>query len=222
MPTSPVRTGRERCIRASAVFWFLSGIRIRAFVTLPIKAIDLNALAVKQWPSLGVQTKNRKHATTYLLNIPDLLDVVREWDEEVRTVLPGDALWFAHLVPETNMIDTSRPKVGKYRTTRARKDLQDWLTRVGLQYHSPHMFRHGNAVYSLMQCQDVADFKAVSQNLMHANLSVTDGVYGMLSDDDVGQRIGALGQTGTTTDLNALAAIAKRILDQENASKENK
>jgi len=29
---------------------------------------------------------------------------------------------------------------------------------------------------------------------MHANLTVTDGVYGILSDTDVIQRIGALGK----------------------------
>jgi hypothetical protein len=31
-------------------------------------------------------------------------------------------------------------------------------------------------------------------NLMHSNLSITDGVYGVLSTADVGQRIGGLGR----------------------------
>jgi hypothetical protein len=41
----------------------------------------------------------------------------------------------------------------------------------------------------------------VSQNLMHANLSITDGVYGMVSDDDVGVRINGMRQSGMPSDL---------------------
>ena len=37
--------------------------------------------------------------------------------------------------------------------------------------------------------KDVAALKAVSQNLMHENLTVTDGVYGVLSDTDVRRQI---------------------------------
>ena len=43
----------------------------------------------------------------------------------------------------------------------------------------------------------------------------------MLSDDDVAKRINDLAQTGSNADLNALASIAKRILDQIKASKDN-
>lgn len=56
---------------------------------------------------------------------------------------------------------------------------------------------------------------------MHSNISITDEVYGMLSDDDVAKRINDLAQTGSNADLNALASIAKRILDQIKASKDN-
>ncbi len=39
----------------------------------------------------------------------------------------------------------------------------------------------------------MADYKAVSQNLMHANLGITDSIYAMLSDADVSSRIANLG-----------------------------
>ncbi len=78
--------------------------------------------------------------------------------------------------------------------SRARRHLHDWLSRVGLPYHSPHKFRHGHAVYALKLTQTVGDLKAVSQNLMHANLSITDGVYGILSADDTRERITRLTQ----------------------------
>jgi hypothetical protein len=40
----------------------------------------------------------------------------------------------------------------------------------------------------------VAALKAVSQNLIHENLSITDGVYGILSDVDVRSQIAMLGE----------------------------
>jgi len=143
---------------------------------------------------LGVKTKFQKHATTYLLDIPDLLEVVKKWDDEVRAVLQSKGFWFAPISPETGEIDPTISKVGYHRNVRARKDIKAFLKSANLPYHSPHKFRHGNAVYCLKLAKDVHDLKAISQNLMHANLSVTDGVYGILSDNDVTRRIGALGK----------------------------
>jgi site-specific recombinase XerC len=184
---------RERRIQAAAVFWYLSGIRIKAFVTLPIKAINLNDFSIKQWPALGVATKNQKHATTYMLNIPELLPIVQRWDQEVRSHYSDNALWFAPLSPETGCFDASIQTIGRYRDTRARKDLQAFLNRVELIYHSPHKFRHGQAVYAIKQAQTVGELKAVSQNMTHSNLSTTDGIYGVLSPDDVKNKIINLG-----------------------------
>ncbi len=73
---APVKNIEERRIRAAACFWFLSGIRIGAFVTLPISAVNLSRLSVKQWPELGVHTKFGKRATTYMLDIPELHSVM--------------------------------------------------------------------------------------------------------------------------------------------------
>ncbi len=39
----------------------------------------------------------------------------------------------------------------------------------------------------------MADLKAVSQNLMHGNVGVTDGIYTILSDQDRRERIRGLG-----------------------------
>ncbi len=55
---------------------YLSGMRAGAFGSLSIACVDLPNRTIKQWPSLGVQTKNGKSATTYLLDMPELLVVV--------------------------------------------------------------------------------------------------------------------------------------------------
>jgi hypothetical protein len=72
-----------------------------------------------------------------------------------------------------------------------------------LPYQFPHEFRHGNAVYSLKNAKDVSALKAVSQNLMHANLSITDGVYGILSENDVQKQIRNLGKQLATSKASA-------------------
>jgi tRNA A37 threonylcarbamoyladenosine synthetase subunit TsaC/SUA5/YrdC len=46
----------------------------------------------------------------------------------------------------------------------------------------------------LKLAKDIAELKAVSQNLMQANISNTDGVYGLLSEMDVKSQIQRLGQ----------------------------
>ena len=81
----------------------------------------------------------------------------------------------------------------------------------------PHKFRHGNAVYSLKMAKDIQALKAVSQNLMHSNISITDGVYGILSDNDVKGQISMLGQSMVSKgerDIEELKIMARKLLDK--------
>ena len=80
--------------QAAAAFLFLSGMRAGAFTILPISAIDLPNMSIKQWPELGVKTKNGKRATTYLLPIPELLGMVEKWDSIVRPALTSTSPWY--------------------------------------------------------------------------------------------------------------------------------
>ncbi|MGD9092122.1 MAG: hypothetical protein PVF74_04715, partial [Anaerolineales bacterium] len=122
--SAPVNTTVERRIRAAAEFWYLSGIRIGAFNSLPILAVDISKIMVMQHPNLGVRTKNGKYDTTYLLPIPELLDVVRQWDEEVRAILPETGFGFAPLSPDTGEIDTNCKEIGEHRPNLARRNLR--------------------------------------------------------------------------------------------------
>ena len=217
LANSPVSTLREQRIRAAAVFWYLSGIRVGAFVSLPIKAVDLEALEVKQWPSLGVKTKFRKHATTFLLNIPDLLAVVKSWDRLVGSTLSPEDLWFPAIDPETSLLKQATNKsIGAERHTRARKDLNEWTNKLGLPYFSPHKFRHGHAVYALENALTVADLKAISLNLMHSDLKITDGIYAILSKENVKHRITTLGQNGLgdKAELGQIVNLLNQLKDK--------
>ncbi len=199
MAKAPVYSMRDERIRAAAVLWFLSGIRIGAFVTLPIKAVNLKNNEIYQWPALGVHTKFGKRATTYLLNIPDLIEVVKKWDEKVRANLDEDNYWFAPLSQETGYFDRTIKDAGSSRVSRAYKDLKDWLERVGLPFHSPHKFRHGYAVYGIKHATTLTQLKAISQNMMHSSVAITDGIYGGLSFDDVKRQLDSLTSDNSIT-----------------------
>ena len=49
-------------------------------------------------------------------------------------------------------------------------------------------------------------------NLMHSNLSITDGVYGVLSTADVGQRIAVLGRQPSTGQVLPLDLVDQLIV----------
>jgi len=66
------------------------------------------------------------------------------------------------------------------------------ITVAGLPYKSAHKFRHGHAVYGLQHAQTMADYKAVSMNLMHGDIKITDEIYAPILSDEVQQRINRL------------------------------
>ncbi len=163
-----------------------------AFVSLPIQAVDIPNRKDVQYPNLGVRTKNRKFGITYLLDIPDLLRVVQDWDSEIRSILPLNGFWFAPLSPEPGKIDPSIVSIGEHRSTLARKNIKAWIESNGLPYHSPHKFRHGHIHYGLEHSKDIEDYKAVSLNVMHSSMKITDEFYSNINDREIKNRISEL------------------------------
>lgn len=72
------------------------------------------------------------------------------------------------------------------------EDIRLICKKAGIPYLSPHKLRHGHTVYALKRAQNVAQLKAVSQNIMHKSLVTTDQIYGNLVNDDVQDIIAAL------------------------------
>ena len=198
--------------QAAAAMLFLSGMRAKAFVTLPTAAIDLDKLAIRQWPELGVQTKNSKKANTFLLNLPELLEPVKRWDKMVRSALPDTASWYTPIAHYWGEQRFSITPPGKNRSTALAKRLKLLFLLVDLEVKSPHKFRHGHAVYGLLHAQTMADYKAVSMNLMHESIEITDSIYAPLVSSDVQDRIHGL--TNTTSDKSP--TIPDLLIHQEN------
>jgi len=139
-------------------------MRLAAFVSLPLQAVDITNGRVIQYPSLRVRTENRKFGITYLLEIHEFLKVVQEWDDEIRSIFPSNGFWFAPLSPESGKIDPNVVSIVEHRETLARRNIKTWLEYVGLPDHSPHKFRHGHIHYGLSYTKDITDFNAISMN----------------------------------------------------------
>ncbi|MBI2331334.1 MAG: hypothetical protein HYU84_04080, partial [Chloroflexi bacterium] len=213
--SAPVLTLWERRARAGLVRLYLSGERIGAFVSSVVDLIDIPHRVVSQDPALGVRTKNSKAAKTYLLDIPVLLKVVQDWDNEVR---PFGGLWFASFSSVTGEITSSR-HAGIHRHNLARRDFKRWLTSVDLPYHSPHACRYGHIHYGLKRSKNIADFKAVSMNVMHSSIQITDRVYSVLGDSEVMERISSFVDHPEQLGDNELLSMFKQFLEW---SKQNK
>ena len=193
--------------QAAAAMLYLSGMRISAFTTLPISALNLAERSVRQWPELGVLTKNAKRATTYLLPIPELLAVVRAWDELVRSKLPATAPWYTPIKHTWGDQRFSTKAPGKNRHQALGKRLHRLFELADLPYKSAHKFRHGHAVYGLQNAQTMADYKAVSMNLMHHDIEITDSIYAPILSDEIKERIAGLPSNLSNLPNDELAGI---------------
>lgn len=214
--SAPVETLLERRAKASAVFMYLSGMRIGAFVSMPIQAVDIKGLTVLQYPNLGVRTKNNISAKTFLWDIPELLEVVQDWDNEVRSILPPNGLWFAPFSYRSRKIDPAVTIVGDHRHDLARKNIRVWLEAVGLTYHTPHKFRHGHILYGAARAKSFADFKVISQNVMHASTKITDEIYSNHKENEVQKRMIAMGNRTKSKNQNDYELFQKFLEWQRN------
>ncbi len=208
-------------IRNKAVmcFAFLSGARADAIASAPISSINLDKREFSQLTELGVRTKNSKSAITYLLNIPELLSAVREWDDIVRKSLPSTGLWFSPLESKWGAYTFSQKSAGIHRASALVDQFRTFYEKVGMadQYKSPHKYRHGFAVFALSNCRSMADYQAVSRNLMHSSLTVTDKIYAVIEREDRKKRIDNISQIYMPTFDDELVNHLSKICPEDRA-----
>ena len=85
----------------------------------------------------------------------------------------------------------------------ATRSLKTWLTNSGQDYHSPHKFRHGHIHYGLERCKTQADFKAISENVLHESTSTTDQYYSNHGDQELKNRIDQIGGNNKKSSANS-------------------
>jgi len=91
---------------------------------------------------------------------------------------------------------------------------QAWLKSINLSYHSPHKFRHRHIQYGLAQAKSIADYKAISLNILHSSVEITDQTYSNINDDEVKNRISGLGKNQADKDQDIIEQI-KKLLEQQ-------
>ena len=162
--------------RAQATFCLqaISGARAHAICTLPLKAIDLDGLWMRQDPRLGVWTKNDARATTCLMNIPELLEPVRSWFEFLAKQVGPNGLFFNPFDRDANgLVLTERP-AGDNRVSALMGDYKDLCAVSSIPYRGTHGLRRFHIGFILMRCKDIEDFQALLHNVMHKSLSTTE------------------------------------------------
>jgi len=71
----------------------------------------------------------------------------------------------------------------------------------------------------LKTAKDISALKAVSQNLIHENVSITDGIYGVFSQNNVRKQILALGDNINVLDESDLELLASLLMKHINKGK---
>ncbi len=205
-------TLRKKRDQAAMAFMFVSGIRAGAFISLPADCVDVKNRRVYQVPARGVRTKNDKAAITSMLPIPELIKVVDEWDRNVRENAPAGSAWYAHLNPRGGgFCSRSEEEISDGRSKILARGMKIICDMAGIRYLSPHKERHGHAVFALQHVRDMAGLKAVSMNLMHSSVAITDGVYGTLTNDDAHEIIEGLSPDSKTGSGDG--ELLKKLLD---------
>lgn len=205
-------TLRQERAKAGACMLFLSGMRAEALASLPISCVDLENNQIMQLPELGVRTKNSKAAITYLLDIPELLDVVRSWDRRVRS-LPPSALWYSTITRDSMRL-TVTTRAFNERHHVIGEDMKLICDLAGISYLSPHKLRHGHIVYARNLAHDMAQLKAISQNVMHSTVMITDQVYSALTDNQVQRTISSLGQRSSGSREEMITQLIEMLKSQ--------
>lgn len=189
----PHTTDIEKRDRALIAFTILTGMRDRAIVSLNIKHVDCIRRLVIQDPR-EVDTKFSKRIDTFFFPIrEDVVQIVLNWIDYLKTVKLYSTT--APLFPKTHIQQDEHLSFAAqgisqhhWKSTQAVRDIfRKAFHDAGLNYYSPHSFRHTLVHYGQEICQTPEQFKAWSQNLGHDSTLTTFTSYGTLSQHRQGE-----------------------------------
>lgn len=187
--------------RALIAFTLLSGMRDKAIITLPLGCFNSETYEVKQDPRKGVQTKFSKTIVSVLFQFDDeLLAYVLEWVKHLREEKVFGVK--DPLFPSTKVEQLSKNEyiftakgvepIFWRSTSTMRKIFEERAKMAGLDYYSPHKYRHSATRIATDSCRNAEQIKAVSQNLGHEHVETTLMTYGRLHTDRTRQVVSEL------------------------------
>ncbi len=214
--------------RALLSFTLLSGMRDNAIISLPLSAFDENTLQVNQDPKMGVRTKFSKTIYSALFRFDDeLLEYVLEWVKHLKQEkLFGNS---APLFPRNKVEIKEDIKIFISETVEPefwqsagsiREIFKKRFRNAGIEYFSPHCFRHLAAALAISRCRNGEEVKAVSQNFGHENVGTIMQTYGTLSHSKVNDVIASMDFTNSESVDNKkiLAKLAEILKSNQDSN----
>lgn len=191
MCSFPVENEIDQRDRALIAFTALSGMRDLAIVSLPLGCFNPDKLLIEQDPSKGVKTKFSKIIYTTLFKFDtQLINYVLDWYKFLK-----DEKLFDNsnpLFPSTKIELTSETE-HSFKSTGVdksfwsdagsmRKVFRLRAEQMGLEYYSPHKFRHFAISEANKHAIGAEQMKAISQNVGHERLATTFYGYGAIDN----------------------------------------
>ena len=186
----PINNDIDQRDRALIALTALTGIRDQALATLSIRCFDPEQLLVKQWPSLGVQTKFSKDINTTIYTIDNqLLGYFTDWYQYLvreKSFGNNDPLFPCTQVAQTgpnNFAFESKGVSKKFWSDAGpiRQIFKNRAEQTKSEYFYPHTFRHFVTNKVEKHITTPEQMKALSQNLGHEQIITTFRTYGGIS-----------------------------------------
>jgi len=174
--------------RALLCFTLLTGARISAIYSLPMKAFEPETLTVDQNPRYGVKTKFSKRIVTtfFPIEYQQAVQYFLDWYkylESKKGFQPDDPI-FPQAIVENGEENISYYNTGEVEpifwnsSNSVRKIFQKRFLEAEVPYYHPHTFRHLVVKEFAKTRLTEEEKKAISQNLGHENTGTTFGSYG--------------------------------------------
>ncbi len=213
-----VKTEVDKRDRALICFTLLSAMRDEAITTLPLGCFNIEKQQAHQDPERGVKTKFSKDIiTTLFVFDPAFSEIIKDWVNYLKTeklftdqdpLFPAtkmeQGLSNSHSFTAENISNEFWKSTGGIRAVFKKR-----FEAAGLEYFSPHAFRHSATKIALELCNTPAEFKAVSQNLGHENMATTMFDYASLPDEEVEKKVKSISNTDPN---NEQAEIVQQLL----------
>ncbi len=183
-----VQTEVDQRDRALLCYTLLTGARISAIYSLPMKAFEPSTLTVDQNPRYGVKTKFSKRIVTtfFPIEYEQAVQYFLDWYqylERKKGFQPDDPI-FPQAIVENGEENISYHNTGEIQpifwnsSNSVRKIFQKRFLDAEVPYYHPHTFRHLVVKEFAKTRLTEEEKKAISQNLGHENTGTTFGSYG--------------------------------------------
>lgn len=209
--------------RALISFTLLSGMRDSAIVSLPLGCFNENTLQVSQDPKKGVKTKFSKTINSVLFKFDeDILSYFLEWVRYLKIekqFSDTDPIFPKNKVENpqgANTFISNFVEPAFWQSVTSMRDVfKKRFEDAGVEYFSPHCFRHLAVNTAIAKCRNGHEIKAVSQNFGHEDVGTTMTTYGTLNNTQVNSLISGIDFSNSNNNDSDLILRFQTFLKQQ-------